>query len=48
VIRLRIHPANAQSAAGVLTPLLAGRDENAFRNMLVIVSPRNVRWVRTG
>ena len=48
VIRLRIQPTSTQNAAEVLVPLLAGRDEAAFRNMLVIASLRNVRWIRTG
>ena len=47
VIRVKAHPPTTANVAALLLPLLAGRSAMDFRNRLVIVSPRRVRWIRT-
>ena len=47
VIRLRAHPPTTENMASVLLPLLESRQQQDFRNRLVIVSATRVRWIRT-
>jgi predicted nuclease of predicted toxin-antitoxin system len=47
VIRVKAHPPTAENVAALLLPLLSNRSPADFRNRLVIVSPRRLRWIRT-
>ena len=47
VIRVEAHPTSTANIAKLLFPLLSNHSEADFRNKLVIVSPRSVRWIQT-
>jgi predicted nuclease of predicted toxin-antitoxin system len=47
VIRLKVHPPTPSAIERVLTPFLAAHDQGEFADMLVILSPKRVRWIRT-
>jgi predicted nuclease of predicted toxin-antitoxin system len=47
VIRMKTHPPTTANITEILVPLLEEKDQNVFENRLVIVSPRNIRWIRT-
>jgi predicted nuclease of predicted toxin-antitoxin system len=47
VIRVKTHPTSTENIARVLLPLLAKHLQTDFRNKLVIVSLRRVRWIQT-
>ncbi len=47
VIRVKVHPPTTESISTILLPLLSTRNHEDFRNKLVIVSTRNVRWIQT-
>jgi predicted nuclease of predicted toxin-antitoxin system len=47
VIRVQAHPPFTENVAKLLLPLLVNRSQADFRNRLVIVSSKRVRWVRT-
>jgi len=47
VVRIKVDPTTTTNVALLLLPLLAAEQQEKFRNYLVIVSPRSVRWVRT-
>ena len=47
VIRVKADPATGFRILAVLLPFLEANSEKEFRNVLVIVRPGGVRWVRT-
>ena len=47
VIREKVHPPTTEGIAKILVPLLARREQEDFRNRLVILTTRNVRWIQT-
>ncbi len=47
VVRVKVHPTSTENGVRILGPLFAAGDPERFRNYLVIVSPRRVRWIRT-
>ena len=47
VIRLKINPATSKNAIELLIPFLRAHSSSQFRNHLVILSPRRVKWVST-
>ena len=47
VIRVGAHPTSMANVAQLLIPLLTNHSQEEFRNKLVIISPRRVRWVQT-
>jgi predicted nuclease of predicted toxin-antitoxin system len=47
VIRVKVHPTSTENTAGLLLPFLARQQPSAFRNRLVILSKRRVRWINT-
>ncbi len=47
VIRVKAHPPTPENVAALLVPLLASHSQADFRNRLVIVSSKRVRWIRT-
>jgi len=46
VIRLKVHPTSTRYIVRVLVPFLERHSERDFRNILVIVKPADVRWIR--
>jgi predicted nuclease of predicted toxin-antitoxin system len=47
VIRVKAHPTSTENVAKLLLPLLANHSQADFRNKLVILSLRRVRWIQT-
>ena len=47
VVRVKVHPPTTEGIAEILIPLLARRNQEDFRNKLVILSTRNERWIQT-
>ena len=47
-IRLKVHPPSPAAVTHVLLPFLMRHSQHEFLNMLVILSPKRVRWIRTG
>ncbi len=47
VIRVKVTPTSTDNVARLLLPFLSGHQPGSFRNCLVILSPRNVRWIKT-
>ena|SRR5665213_2001975 len=47
VIRIEAHPTSTANVVKLLFPLLANRSQEDFRNKLVIVSLKRVRWIQT-
>jgi len=47
VIRLKVHPPTPAAVEQVLIPFLQRHRQEDFANMLVILSPRRGRWIRT-
>lgn len=47
VIRVEAHPTSTANVAKLLSPLLGKHSQADFRNKLVIVSSRRVRWIQT-
>ena len=47
VIRLKINPTTSKNAVKLLIPFLRLHSSAQFRNHLVIVSPKRVKWVFT-
>ena len=48
VIRVKVHPPTTVSICELVLPLLKERDQQDFRNHLVILTKRTQRWIRTG
>lgn len=47
VIRLKVHPTLSENVLRLLLPFLRENKGRDFRNCLVIVSDKKVRWIRT-
>jgi len=47
VIRVKLHPPRPLETATLLHPLLSRRAAADFKNRLVILSARRVRWINT-
>ena len=47
VIRLKVHPPSPAAVTRVLLPFLMRHSQHEFANMLVILSQKRVRWIRT-
>jgi predicted nuclease of predicted toxin-antitoxin system len=47
VVRVKVHPASTENIARLLLPFLSGRQADSFRNRLIILSLRNIRWIET-
>ena len=47
VIRLKINPITSKNAINLLTPFLRLYSSEQFKNHLVILSPKRVKWVYT-
>ena len=47
VIRVKVHPATTDKIVQVLSPFLRVQSQDALRNQLIILSPKNERWVKT-
>ena len=47
VIRVKANPPTTGNIAEILVPLLEEKVQSDFVNRLVIVSPRNIRWIQT-
>ena len=44
---MEVHPTFTENVAQLLLPLLARHSQEDFRNKLVIVSLKRVRWIHT-
>ncbi len=47
VIRLKVHPPTASAIQKVIIPFLERYQQTQFVNMLVILSTRRARWIKT-
>ncbi len=47
VVRLKVHPPTASAIEKVIIPFLATHQQPQFVNMLVILSARRARWIKT-
>ena len=47
VIRLKINPTTSENAVKLLLPFLRVHSSGQFENLLVIVSPKRSKWIRT-
>lgn len=47
VIRLKVHPTTSENVLKILVPFLGLHSKEQFRDHLVILSEKRVKWVRT-
>ena len=47
VIRLKVHPTTSENVLKILVPFLSLHSKKQFRDHLVILSEKRVKWVRT-
>ncbi|MGR3219696.1 MAG: DUF5615 family PIN-like protein [Candidatus Anammoxibacter sp.] len=48
VIRLKTNPTSSKNAIDLLLPFLNHHSPDKFKNHLVILSPKRVKWIYTG
>ena len=47
VVRVKVHPTTSKSILELLLPLLRNHSSDQFRNHLVILSSKQVKWIHT-
>jgi len=47
VIRIKVHPTTSENVLRILTPFLQVHNQEQFKNNLVILSEKRVKWIRT-
>jgi predicted nuclease of predicted toxin-antitoxin system len=47
VVRVKVHPTTSKSILELLLPLLSNHSSEQFRNHLVIISSKQVKWIHT-
>lgn len=47
VVRMKVHPTTTKATLKLLLPLLHNNSSDQFRNHLVIISPKQVKWIHT-
>ncbi len=47
VVRVKVHPTTSKSTLELLLPLLRNHSSDQFRNHLVILSSKQVKWIYT-
>lgn len=48
VIRLKVNPTTSGNVLSLLLPFLRSQPPSQFKNHLVIISPKRVKWILTG
>jgi predicted nuclease of predicted toxin-antitoxin system len=47
VIRLKVHPTTSENSINILLPFLRLHSPDQFRNHLLILSEKRVKWIQT-
>jgi predicted nuclease of predicted toxin-antitoxin system len=47
VIRIKVHPATSERIINLLLPFLSSHDQDQYKDHLVILSEKRVKWIHT-